>query len=119
VNILFVENHAVFAETVIASFLAEHTVEIVPSVAAALAVVTAGRFDAALVDYDLDDRKGDAFVREARAADPRLVIIGVSSHDSGNSALLSAGADAVCPKLAFSGIAAVLERARRKKLESR
>src|SRR5262245_26953521 len=117
-NILFVENQRAFAETVTSTFLAEHAVEIVPSVVAALAAVAAARFDAALVDYDLDDGKGDAVVLELRTADPRVVIIGVSSHDDGNAALLQAGADAVCPKLAFAGIGAVLERARREKLQS-
>jgi PleD family two-component response regulator len=70
-RILFVENHAVFAQTVASTFLAEHSVEVVPTVSAALAAVGAREYDAALVDYDLDDGKGDEFVARLRESGSR------------------------------------------------
>jgi hypothetical protein len=39
---------------------------------------------------------------------PRLPIIGVSSHEAGNSALLAAGASAVCSKMEFDRIQQVI-----------
>ena len=63
-----------------------------------------------LSDYDLDDGKGEEFVRECRASHPRLPIIAVSSHDAGNAALVAAGASAVCSKMEFDGIQKVIGR---------
>ena len=107
-RILFVENHEVFAATVIAEFLAEADVTVVSSVAAAEAEVSVNEFDVALVDYDLDDAKGDAFVRRLRAAGSTMPVIAVSSHGAGNDALVHAGADAICRKMDFSNISRVL-----------
>lgn len=65
-RILFVENHAPFAQVAIAQFLAGHDVIVAPSLAAARAAK--GPFDVVLIDYDLDDGKGDVLVRELVAA---------------------------------------------------
>ena len=91
-KILYVENQEVFAANVTRQFLSRHEVTVVPSIAAARQARVAGVFDLLLVDYDLDDGKGDTFVREVRALDYRILIVGVSSHDEGNAALHRAGA---------------------------
>lgn len=93
-NILYLENHAVFAEQVTRQFLGAHRVTVVPSLAVARSSLASGGFDLVLSDYDLDDGKGEEFVRECRAAHPRLPIIAVSSHEAGNAALVAAGASA-------------------------
>ena len=54
-NILYLENHAVFAEQVTRQFLREHRVTVVPSLAAARSALASGSFDLVLSDYDLDD----------------------------------------------------------------
>ena len=107
-NILYLENHGVFAEQVIRQFLAAHRVMVVPSLAAARTSLASGAYDLVLSDYDLDDGKGEEFVRECRAALPRLPIIAVSSHEAGNAALLRAGASAVCSKMEFHHIEQVI-----------
>jgi hypothetical protein len=61
-----------------------------------------------LVDFDLDDGKGEEFVEWARASGFVGRIIGVSSHEAGNDALLRAGADSICLKIHFSQIAKLL-----------
>src|SRR5689334_15146552 len=66
VRLLYVENHAVFASIAVEQFLSRHEVTIAPSLAAARAEWARSTFDAMLVDFDLDDGKGDAFVRELR-----------------------------------------------------
>ena len=65
-------------------------------------------FDLILADYDLDDGKGEEFVRECRAAHPGLPIIAASSHEAGNTALVRAGASAVCSKMEFHHIEQVI-----------
>ena len=107
-KILYVENHARFARIAIASFLSAHDVEVQPSVVAALAALQNKVFDAILVDYDLDDGKGDVVVAVAATMQPRPRIVAVSAHDEGNAALVAAGADAVCAKLKFAGISSVV-----------
>lgn len=107
-KILYLENHAIFAAQVSREFLSAHRVAVVPSLSAARSVFTSGRFDLVLSDYDLDDGKGEEFVRECRATHPWLPIIGVSSHDAGNAALLAAGATAVCSKMDFDRIEKVI-----------
>ncbi len=109
-DILFVENHSVFARTVIDAFLAEHAVEVVASIAAASEAFARREYDVALVDFDLDDGKGDEFVARVRASGSGMLLIGVSSHAAGNGALLRAGADATCAKLDFAQIGDTLER---------
>lgn len=68
-------------------------------------------FDAALVDYDLYDCKGDAVVRLMREREFRGPIVAVSSHEAGNVKLRVAGADATCSKMNFSSIAKILDDA--------
>ncbi len=107
-KVLFVENHATFAQQAARQFLGGHDVDIVPSFAAALAAVETKVYDVLLVDYDLDDGKGDAFVKRIRSDGSRTPIVAVSATDEGNAALLAAGANAICAKLKFSRIAEVL-----------
>ena len=108
-KILYVENHARFARIVVASFLSAHDVEVQPSVATALEALASRSYDAVLVDYDLDDGKGDAVVRAAMQLTPRPRIVAVSAHDAGNAALLAAGAHASCPKLKFAEVERALQ----------
>jgi CheY-like chemotaxis protein len=113
-KILYVENHARFAEVTVAEFLATHEVTVVPSLAEAYHALAEGTFDVVLVDYDLDDGKGDELVMALQiqqtqpAYHHRPAIIAVSSHQAGNDALVAAGADAVCSKMQFSKIEMVL-----------
>jgi DNA-binding response OmpR family regulator len=106
--ILYLENHAVFAEQVTRKYLANHKVTVVPSLSAARQALKTASFDLILSDYDLDDGKGDEFVRECRTNRLNLPIIAVSSHDAGNSALIQAGATAVCGKMEFDQIGQVI-----------
>jgi DNA-binding response OmpR family regulator len=108
VTILYLENHVVFAEQVTRQFLSAHCVTIVPSLAAGRSALASGSYDLVLSDYDLDDGKGEEFVRECRAAHPCLPIIAASSHDAGNAALVRAGASAVCSKMEFDHIQEVI-----------
>ncbi|MEO8553831.1 MAG: response regulator [Kofleriaceae bacterium] len=109
-RILFVDNHPEFTAMVTAAFLAAHDVTIVPTLVAAKAALAVDAFDVALVDFDLDDGKGDALVRWLRATGRRLPIIAVSARAEGNAALVAAGADATCGKLVFATIGDVLAR---------
>jgi len=109
VKILYLENHAIFAHQVTSQFLQSHQVTVVPTLAAARQTLASENFDLVLSDYDLDDGKGDEFVRECRTAHPRLPIIAVSSHEAGNTALMTAGASAICSKMEFQRIAEVIE----------
>ena len=109
-RLLFVENHAIFAATVIEQFLDGHDVLVCPSLASARrAVMEHVKFDAVLVDYDLDDGKGDELVRELRREGYSGRIIAASSHEDGNKALELAGADAICAKSDMSRIASILD----------
>jgi DNA-binding NarL/FixJ family response regulator len=107
-RLLWVENHAIFARMAGRQFLAAHELTLVPSLAAAKAALSAHSFDAILVDFDLDDGKGVTLVEFVRQMPGRLAIVATSAHEDGNTALLAAGADAVCPKARFSEIEAVL-----------
>ena len=107
-KILFVENHQVFATTVIRQFLSAHTVTVVPTLTAALTQL-ANHFDLILLDYDLDDAKGDQLLNTMRSMGLRTPVIGVSSHESGNTALLRAGAVAICSKMEFHRISETIE----------
>ena len=108
-RILYLENHAVFAANVIGQFLSRHSVTVAPSLADARRALDTGSFDLLLVDYDLDDGKGDALVKELYASSRPMLAIGVSSHDEGNAALLRAGAVAVCSKMHFDRIQSVID----------
>ena len=68
-------------------------------------------FDVILVDYDLDDGKGADLIAELHGVDARPVLIGVSSHDRGNTAMAAAGADGICGKMDFRNIESVIARA--------
>jgi DNA-binding NarL/FixJ family response regulator len=108
-NILYVEDHATFAGTVKQQFLSRHTVTVVPSLSAARQAMLGNTFDLLLVDYDLEDGKGDTLIRELAGSEYRAIAIGVSSHEAGNAALLRAGAAAVCSKSEFDRIQTVIE----------
>ncbi len=108
-NVLWVENHAIFANLASRQFLAGHAVTIVPSLVRARAALAADTFDAVLIDFDLDDGKGVELVRELRHAPRRPRVVATSAHEAGNRALREAGADAVCGKLEFARIAEVIE----------
>jgi len=110
-NILFLENHALFATTVIEQFLGAHEVVVASSVAQGVSALESGSFDVALVDYDLDDAKGDVFVRHIRDAGFELPIVGVSARKEGNEALIECGADAVCHKQGFARIEEAMQQA--------
>ena len=109
-RILFLENHAIFAQTVIQEFLSAHSVVVVPSVDAGIACFRKEQFDAVLVDYDLDDAKGDTFVRHVRAQGNDVPLVAVSAREEGNAALVAAGASAVCHKANFRSIPELLSR---------
>lgn len=110
VKILFVDNHPEFTSTVIGCFLREDDVVVVPTVAAAKDHVQASSFDVVLVDYDLDDGKGDEFLRWLRAIDANAKVVAVSARDLGNEALVAAGANSVCSKTSFARIQCVLKQ---------
>lgn len=107
-NILWVENHASFARLAARQFLSEHTVTVVPSLASARTALAQGVYAVVLVDYDLDDGKGDELVRELRGLAQPPRIVATSSHENGNRLLVEAGAHAVCGKMEFRRIAEVL-----------
>jgi len=109
-KVLFLENHEVFAKAVVSQFLAKHDVRIVASLAEARDALDAETFEVALVDFDLDDGKGVELVRKVREIGMQMKIIAVSSHEYGNSALVEAGADAVCAKLDFDQIDDVIAK---------
>jgi DNA-binding NtrC family response regulator len=112
-RILFVENHSVFANVVCGEFLGRHSVEVVPTLALARAKLRTHPFDLVLIDYDLDDGKGDELVQEVKLHFPSIKTIAVSSHKPGNDALRRAGADFVCPKMDFDRIQTVINQAER------
>ena len=62
----------------------------------------------ALVDYDLDDGKGDDLVRQIKVSHPNLKLVAVSARELGNERLIAAGADVVCAKVRFSQIETIL-----------
>jgi O-acetyl-ADP-ribose deacetylase (regulator of RNase III) len=109
-NILYLENHAVFATQVTQQFLSLHHVLVVASLSAARRAWKPEAFDLVLADYDLEDGKGVDFIREVKARNATTPIIGVSSHEAGNEALLNAGASATCSKMDFDNISNVIER---------
>ncbi|WP_146647221.1 response regulator [Labilithrix luteola] len=106
-KLLFVENHRVFAQTVIDQFLANHEVVLVTTIAEAKRRLSHA-FDAVLVDYDLPDGKGTEVVRALRAIGFGGKIVAVSSREEGNEELRSAGATAICSKKDFRAIGAAL-----------
>lgn len=108
-KILYVENHAVFAQQVCQQFLSAHRVRVVSTLASARQALADEQFDLLIADYDLDDGKGDEIVRMCRVLHPHMKIIASSSHDTGNAALMKAGASAVCGKMQFDSITGVIQ----------
>lgn len=108
VKILFVDNHPEFTSTVIDCFLREDDVVVVATIAAAKERIQESRFDILLVDYDLDDGKGDELVRWLRSIDANTKVVAVSARDLGNEALVAAGANTVCSKTSFARIQTAL-----------
>ena len=107
-RILFVENDEDFAETVIRQYLHDQSVVVVPTISGAIDRLSKRSFDVALVDYDLDDGKGDEFVRRVREQGVPLKIVTMSGHERGNQAIAEAGADAVCGKQRYREIRDIL-----------
>lgn len=107
-KILLVENHPHFSKAVVKEFLSGHDVTVVPSIESARAQLLDVEFDLIMSDYDLDDGKGDEFVLHLRASGNEKPVIAISSHERGNSAILSAGANAVCSKMDFRKITDVI-----------
>jgi DNA-binding response OmpR family regulator len=107
-RLLWVENHARFADLALKTFLTTHTVTVVPSLAEARLCLTREGFDAVLLDYDLDDGKGTEIFSFLDALPVRPLLVATSSHAEGNARLLQAGADAICSKMEFAHIEAVL-----------
>ena len=58
-NILYVENHPVFAATVTRQFLSKHSANVVGSHSSVPQALVNTVFGLLLVDNDLDDAKGD------------------------------------------------------------
>jgi DNA-binding response OmpR family regulator len=111
VRVLYVENHAEFARVACAQFLLGHEVLVTPSLQGAREHLASGTFSALLVDFDLDDGKGDELVREVRATGWRGAIVAVSATEQGNLALLDAGADVAVPKARFGELPRLLHAA--------
>jgi len=108
-KILYVENDMAFINGVAERFLAGHEVAAAPSLRAARMILDRP-WDVILVDYDLDDGKGDTLVRELRAAGDATIVIGVSARATGNRNILIAGADAVCAKADIEHISEMIEQ---------
>jgi len=108
-KILWVENHKAFVTIALKSILSAHDVTVTPTLTGARAAFACDRFDAILVDFDLDDGKGNELVKEIAADDKRPIIVACSSHAEGNAQLIRAAADAVCSKMKFQDIDFVLE----------
>jgi CheY-like chemotaxis protein len=107
-RLLWVENHPTFPRLAGRQFLSEHAVTVVACLAEARRALAEQPFDAILLDYDLDDGKGTALLPFIEQLPCRPVVIATSAHEAGNEALVRAGADAVCGKLRFAEIGAVL-----------
>jgi CheY-like chemotaxis protein len=111
-KILLVENHREFASVVVPTFLSGHDVTVATSLSSAGAALSAATFDVVLVDYDLEDGKGDVLVARLALLPRAPAAVAISSHDAGNDALMKAGAIATCSKLRFDQIGAVLDQIR-------
>lgn len=109
-KILFAENHGAFARIVTGEFLADHEVVVVPCLAGARKLLGSSPFHLVILDYDLDDGKGTLLMEPLAGLSPRPRGIAASSRDDGNEMLLAADAGAVCSKLEFGRIGAVISR---------
>lgn len=109
-RILFIENHSVFAKTVTKAFLTDHQVDVVPSMRLTLEKLESNNlYDLVLLDYDLDDCKGNEIATKIKQLFPSLKIIATSSHSKGNNLILKAGANAICEKMEFKKIQSVID----------
>jgi DNA-binding NtrC family response regulator len=86
-KILYLENHPHFSTAVVHSFLAHCQVTVVPNIAGAKLLLNNEIFDVALIDYDLDDGKGDEFIQHVKKLRLNLPMVACSSHDFGNNAM--------------------------------
>lgn len=109
-KILYIENHMIFAKTVCELFLTNHDVTISPAISESKLLLKEQVYDLVIIDYDLDDGKGDVITTWIKKSFPGLKIIAASSHDDGNEKMLSVGADSVCPKHNFKNINSVIEK---------
>jgi len=109
-DILWVENNARFLMAVRNLFLQGHSSTVVGNLADARKLLAERAFDVILLDYDLDDGKGDALLADIDKLVPPPVVIAISSHDRGNDAIMAAGADTICSKTKFANIDAVVAR---------
>ena len=103
-KILYVENNPSFSDVVCKCFLQNYDVTVVPTVLEGKQMVAQFRFDIVIIDYDLDDGKGDEFVIYAKQQKYDEFIIAASSHKEGNERLKAAGAHCICAKSQFSHI---------------
>ena len=109
-QILYIEDHEVFAQGVMQQFLQHHQVVRVETLAQAREAWQQQRsFDLVLLDYDLPDGKGADFVDWLRQQDHPVPVLAVSSHEHGNQQLMDAGATAVCSKMSISQLPRHLE----------
>ncbi len=108
-KILYIENHEVFAKTVCNLFLSSYEVSLTPSIKLAKFLLETNNFDIVLVDFDLDDGKGDEITTWIKINYPGLKIIATSSHQAGNDKIILAGADSVCAKNNFKNIQTIID----------
>ena len=108
-ELLWVENNARFLKAVAGVFLTSHSLTVIGDLAGARKLMTERNFDVILLDYDLDDGKGDALLADIALLNPKPPVIATSSHDRGNQALLAAGADVICGKTKFTDIDSVVK----------
>ena len=109
-KLLLVENNEAFSRAVSREFLTEYEIETATTVEKAISIFNSSVVEIALIDYDLDDGKGDEVVSYIREQGNSIKIVAISSHSQGNNNLLNAGADTVCPKMEFRNINIVLKR---------
>ena len=110
-KILYVENNPSFADVVCKCFLKDYDVTIEPTVQGAKERIEQCCFDILLVDYDLDDGKGNEFINYVKQQKYQSFIIAVSSHKEGNEKLKVAGANCICAKSQFSHITKIINYA--------
>lgn len=109
-KILLLENHPHFVNAVKKEFLSSYHVDVVDSVSKATNLINKNNYELFMVDYDLEDTKGDEFIRLLRSMGNNSFVIAISSHDVGNNKLIEAGANAVCSKMRFREINSVIEK---------
>lgn len=108
-KLLLVENHEQFLRIVEKKFLSDCTITSVTSIANVWEKLSIEGYDAVLVDYDLDDGKGDELIKKVKKASLSVKTVAISAHDRGNTALKEAGADAICSKMGFQNIGHILK----------